>query len=190
MARAQVINRSEASDMNSTITVRGFDPRGRVLTPTQSSPKMHSVELSASVRRGHKQISFAPSKRNDCPLAWRIDRGVVTEMAQPPVVALFNSLANHRLDLASVIVWEALEGIARLAPRQSCTGRLPRGGDHARACPSNPERERVRHPKDRDYRPLGSGAVISIVRDTGHRPRALPDRDNEPLRVSGKKLQA
>ena len=54
------------------------------------------------------------------PLAWLIDTNVVSEMMRPrpdPRVAAFlDSVANEGLGLASITVWEVLDGIARLAP--------------------------------------------------------------------------
>ena len=54
------------------------------------------------------------------PLAWLIDTNVVSEMMRPcpdPSVAAFlDSVANEGLGLASITVWEVLDGIGRLAP--------------------------------------------------------------------------
>ncbi|MDE2773311.1 MAG: PIN domain-containing protein [Gemmatimonadota bacterium] len=54
------------------------------------------------------------------PLAWLIDTNVVSEMMRPrpePRVALFlDSIAEEGLGLASITVWEILDGIGRLAP--------------------------------------------------------------------------
>ena len=54
------------------------------------------------------------------PLAWLIDTNVVSEMMRPrpePLVAAFlDSIANEGLGLASVTVWEVLDGIGRLDP--------------------------------------------------------------------------
>ena len=60
------------------------------------------------------------------PLAWLIDTNVVSEMMRPrpePRVAGFLDLiADEGLGLASITVWEVLDGISRLAP-----GRRRRG---------------------------------------------------------------
>jgi len=60
------------------------------------------------------------------PLAWLIDTNVVSEMMRPrpePRVAGFlDSIADEGLGLASITVWEVLDGIGRLAP-----GRRRRG---------------------------------------------------------------
>ena len=54
------------------------------------------------------------------PLAWLIDTNVVSEMMRPrpePRVAGFlDSIADEGLGLASITVWEVLDGIGRLAP--------------------------------------------------------------------------
>lgn len=54
------------------------------------------------------------------PLAWLIDTNVVSEMMRPrpePRVAGFlDSIADEGLGLASVTIWEVLDGIGRLAP--------------------------------------------------------------------------
>ena len=54
------------------------------------------------------------------PLAWLIDTNVVSEMMRPrpdPRVAAFlDSVAGEGLGLASITVWEVLDGIGRLAP--------------------------------------------------------------------------
>ena len=54
------------------------------------------------------------------PLAWLIDTNVVSEMMRPrpePRVASFlDSIAEEGLGLASITVWEVLDGIGRLAP--------------------------------------------------------------------------
>ncbi len=54
------------------------------------------------------------------PLAWLIDRNVVSEMMrprpEPRVAAFLDSIAGDGLGLASVTVWEVLDGIGRLAP--------------------------------------------------------------------------
>ena len=52
------------------------------------------------------------------PLAWLIDTNVVSEMMRPrpePAVAAFlDSIADEGLGLASVTVWEVLDGIGRI----------------------------------------------------------------------------
>ena len=54
------------------------------------------------------------------PLAWLIDTNVISEMMRPrpePRVAAFvDSIAEEGIGLASVTVWEVLDGIGRLAP--------------------------------------------------------------------------
>ncbi len=54
------------------------------------------------------------------PLAWLIDTNVISEMMRPrpePRVAVFlDSIADKGLGLASVTVWEVLEGIGQLDP--------------------------------------------------------------------------
>ncbi len=60
------------------------------------------------------------------PLAWLVDTNVVSEMMrtkpEPRVPAFLDSIADEGLGLASVTVWEVLDGIGRLAP-----GRRRRG---------------------------------------------------------------
>ena len=60
------------------------------------------------------------------PLAWLIDTNVVSEMMRPlpePRVASFlDSIAEEGLGLASITVWEILDGIGRVDP-----GRRRRG---------------------------------------------------------------
>ena len=60
------------------------------------------------------------------PLAWLIDTNVVSEMMrprpEPRVAAFLDSIADEGLGLASITVWEVLDGIGRLAP-----GRRRRG---------------------------------------------------------------
>ena len=60
------------------------------------------------------------------PLAWLIDTNVVSEMMrprpEPRVAAYLDSIADDGLGLASITVWEVLDGIGRLAP-----GRRRRG---------------------------------------------------------------
>ena len=54
------------------------------------------------------------------PLAWLIDTNVVSEMMRPQpeprVAAYLDMIADDGLGLASVTVWEVLDGIGRLAP--------------------------------------------------------------------------
>ena len=54
------------------------------------------------------------------PLAWLIDTNVVSEMMrprpEPRVAAFLDSIADEGLGLASVTVWEVLDGIGRLDP--------------------------------------------------------------------------
>ena len=54
------------------------------------------------------------------PLAWLIDTNVVSEMMrprpEPRVAAFLDSIAGDGLGLASITVWEVLDGIGRLAP--------------------------------------------------------------------------
>ena len=51
-------------------------------------------------------------------LAWLIDTNVVSEMMrprpEPRVTAFLDSIANEGLGLASITVWEVLDGIGRL----------------------------------------------------------------------------
>ena len=60
------------------------------------------------------------------PLGWLIDTNVVSEMMrprpEPRVAAYLDSIADDGLGLASITVWEVLDGIGRLAP-----GRRRRG---------------------------------------------------------------
>lgn len=53
------------------------------------------------------------------PLAWLIDTNVVSEMMrprpEPRVAAFLDSIAEEGIGLASVTVWEVLDGIGRLA---------------------------------------------------------------------------
>ena len=60
------------------------------------------------------------------PLAWLIDTNVVSEMMrprpEPRVAAYLDSIADDGLGLASITVWEVLDGIGRLDP-----GRRRRG---------------------------------------------------------------
>ena len=60
------------------------------------------------------------------PITWLIDTNVVSEMMRPKpetrVAAFLDSVADEGLGLASITVWEILDGIGRLAP-----GRRRRG---------------------------------------------------------------
>ena len=60
------------------------------------------------------------------PLAWLMDTNVVSGMMRPRpeqrVAAFLDSIADDGLGLASITVWEVLDGIGRLAP-----GRRRRG---------------------------------------------------------------
>ena len=65
------------------------------------------------------------------PLAWLIDTNVVSEMMRPApeprVAAFLDSIESEGLGLASVTVWEILDGIGRLAPgrrRQELSSRF------------------------------------------------------------------
>ena len=54
------------------------------------------------------------------PLAWLIDTNVVSEMMRPQpeprVVAFLDAIEAEGIGLASITVWEVLDGIGRLAP--------------------------------------------------------------------------
>ena len=54
------------------------------------------------------------------PLAWLIDTNVVSELMRPQpeprVAAFLDSIADESIGLASVTVWEVLDGIGRLDP--------------------------------------------------------------------------
>ena len=67
------------------------------------------------------------------PLAWLIDTNVVSEMMrprpEPRVAAFLDSIADDGLGLASVTVWEVLDGIGRLAPGRRRRGLAERFGD-------------------------------------------------------------
>ena len=67
------------------------------------------------------------------PLAWLIDTNVVSEMMrprpEPRVAAFLDSVAEEGLGLASVTVWEVLDGIGRLAPGQRREGLADRFQD-------------------------------------------------------------
>ena len=62
-------------------------------------------------------------------LSWLIDTNVVSEMMrprpEPRVAAYLDSIVDDGLGLASITVWEVLDGIGRLAP-----GRRRRGLAH------------------------------------------------------------
>ena len=53
-------------------------------------------------------------------LAWLIDTNVISEMMRPQpeprVAAFLDSIAAEGIGLASITVWEVLDGIGRLAP--------------------------------------------------------------------------
>ncbi len=67
------------------------------------------------------------------PLAWLIDTNVVSEMMrpwpQPRVAAFLDSIADEGLGLASVTIWEVLDGIGRLDPGQRRRGLADRFQD-------------------------------------------------------------
>ncbi len=54
------------------------------------------------------------------PIAWLMDTNVVSEMMrprpEPKVAAFLDSIEGEGIGLASVTVWELLDGIGRLAP--------------------------------------------------------------------------
>ncbi len=54
------------------------------------------------------------------PLAWLIDANVISEMMrprpEPRVAAFLDLIAGEGIGLASITVWEILDGIGRLAP--------------------------------------------------------------------------
>lgn len=54
------------------------------------------------------------------PLAWLIDTNVIAEMMrprpEPRVAAFLDSIADEGIGLASISVWEVLDGIGRLDP--------------------------------------------------------------------------
>ena len=54
------------------------------------------------------------------PLAWLIDTNVVSEMMrprpEPRVAAFLDAIEAEGIGLASITVWEVLDGIGRLAP--------------------------------------------------------------------------
>ena len=67
------------------------------------------------------------------PLAWLIDTNVVSEMMrprpEPRVAAYLDSIADDGLGLASITVWEVLDGIGRLAPGRRRRGLVDRFHD-------------------------------------------------------------
>ena len=67
------------------------------------------------------------------PLAWLIDTNVVSEMMrprpEPRVAAYLDSIADDGLGLASITVWEVLDGIGRLAPGRRRSGLADRFHD-------------------------------------------------------------
>ena len=67
------------------------------------------------------------------PLAWLIDTNVVSEMMrprpEPRVAAFLDSIAEEGLGLASITVWEVLDGIGRLTPGQRRRGLTERFQD-------------------------------------------------------------
>lgn len=54
------------------------------------------------------------------PVAWLLDANVVSEMMrpnpEPRVAAVLDSIAGEGIGLASITVWEILDGIGRLSP--------------------------------------------------------------------------
>ena len=54
------------------------------------------------------------------PLAWLMDTNVVSEMMrprpEPQVAAFLDAIADEGIGLASITVWEVLDGIGRLGP--------------------------------------------------------------------------
>ena len=81
-------------------------------------------------------------------LAWLVDANAVSEMMRPrpdPMVAAFlDSIADEGLGIASVTIWEILNGIGRLDPgrrRRELAERVPgpsrrpvRGSGHRVVC--------------------------------------------------------
>ena len=67
------------------------------------------------------------------PLAWLIDTNVVSEMMrprpEPRVAAFLDLIADEGLGLASITVWEVLDGIGRLTPGQRRRGLTERFQD-------------------------------------------------------------
>ena len=65
------------------------------------------------------------------PVAWLLDANVVSEMMrpnpEPRVAAFLDSIAGEGLGLATITVWEILDGIGRLSPgrrRRDLEGRF------------------------------------------------------------------
>ena len=60
------------------------------------------------------------------PLVWLIDTNVVSEMMrprpEPRVAAFLDAIEAEGIGLASITVWEVLDGIGRLAPGQRRRG--------------------------------------------------------------------
>ena len=56
------------------------------------------------------------------PLPWLMDTNVISEMmrprSEPRVTSFLDSIAEEGLGLASITVWEVLDGISHLAPGQ------------------------------------------------------------------------
>ena len=63
------------------------------------------------------------------PFAWLIDTNVVSEMMrprpEPKVAAFLDSIESEGIGLASITIWEILDGIARLAPGRHRKSREP-----------------------------------------------------------------
>lgn len=67
------------------------------------------------------------------PLAWLIDRNVVSEMMrprpEPRVAAFLDAIEAEGIGLASITVWEVLDGISRLSPSRRRRGLAERFSD-------------------------------------------------------------
>ena len=67
------------------------------------------------------------------PLVWLIDTNIVSEMMrprpEPRVVSFLDSISGDGLGLASITVWEVLDGIGRLAPGKRRRGLADRFHD-------------------------------------------------------------
>ena len=67
------------------------------------------------------------------PLAWLIDTNVVSEMMrprpEPRVAAFLDAIEAEGIGLASITVWEILDGIGRLEPGRRRRGRADRFHD-------------------------------------------------------------
>ena len=67
------------------------------------------------------------------PLAWLVDTNVVSEMMrprpEPRVAALLDAIEAEGIGLASITVWEVLDGIGRLAPGKRRRGLADRFHD-------------------------------------------------------------